>query len=81
MAVGNKDTGLRINQKWICPKTCQLGSRVENIQIKDAPVAYVAIPIEADVIELEDFNHLDELIIYFVAFLRKMRRQFSKSTY
>lgn len=79
MAVGaENEKRSRKSQTWICPTTCHIGSSVEEIQVTKTS-AYVAIPVEDDVNELEDFDQIDEIIMYLVGFLRKIRRQFTLS--
>lgn len=77
MAIVNENDK-RKAQTWIYPTTSQIGSSVKEVEIPEE-CTYVAIQVEENVNELEDFDRIDELIMYLVVFLRKIRRQFSQS--
>lgn len=66
-------------QKWIIPSYFQHCSGVEEIQAVDEPAAYVSITMEVDDRQLEEFDYIDELIIYIVGFLRQLRNKLTKS--
>ncbi|XP_054708656.1 uncharacterized protein LOC129218425 [Uloborus diversus] len=48
-------------------------SGVEEITTEDMKSSYIAITLEPIENELEDFDHVDELIMYLVSFLRIIR--------
>ncbi|GBM30438.1 hypothetical protein AVEN_203013-1 [Araneus ventricosus] len=55
-------------------------SGVEDITSYEKP-SHIAITVDADSHEIEDFDHIDELIMYFVSFLRRLRRIYMSSKF
>ncbi|KAF8784828.1 hypothetical protein HNY73_010448 [Argiope bruennichi] len=53
--------------------SCKNCSGVEDIKSYEKP-SHIAITLDTDSHEIEDFDHIDEFIMYFVSFLRRLRK-------
>ncbi|KFM69748.1 hypothetical protein X975_18664, partial [Stegodyphus mimosarum] len=51
-------------------------SGVEDIKPLERKSSYVAITVDSANDDIEEFDHLDELIIYLVSFLRRLRKTY-----
>ncbi|GFY68994.1 hypothetical protein TNIN_422441 [Trichonephila inaurata madagascariensis] len=63
------------NSSLIYPDPLKKCSGVEDIPCHNQPShpPHVIINLDANNPEIEDFDHIDELIMYFVSFLRRLR--------
>lgn len=67
------------NSNVAYPSSYNNHSGVQDLKPPERQPSYVAITLDDTHPEVEDFDHIDELIMYLVSFLRMLRRARSYS--